>query len=92
LIPVDTSGRVLELIILLEDLWQAEPELARVYPLFLVGREVTRVLEVASNNVGAMKRRNREREVSSRCVAKRVALRVVRLPCHSASQAVLTVA
>ena len=65
LLPVDTAGRVLELIILLEEFWQSEPELARAHPLFLCGREAHQMLEIAANNVAAMKRRIREREEST---------------------------
>ena len=76
LVPVDTAGRVLELVMLLEEFWQAEPDLARVHPIFLCGREVTQVLEIAANNVVSMKRRNRERDVTSRCVRACVRERV----------------
>ena len=69
LLPVDSAGRVLELVILLEEFWQSEPELARAHPLFLCGQEAHRMLEMAANNVIAMKRRIREREDSARCVA-----------------------
>ena len=66
LLPVDSAGRVLELIILLEDFWTSQPELARAHPLFLCGKEAPRMLEMAANNVVAMKRRIREREDSTR--------------------------
>jgi hypothetical protein len=51
--------------VLLEEWWEAEPELARSHRLFLCGREVSALLEVAANNVVSMKRSNRE-EVTSR--------------------------
>ena len=68
LLPVDSAGRVLELIILLEEFWQSDIELARAHPLFLCGREAHRMMEVAANNVVAMKRRIREREDTTRSV------------------------
>ena len=71
LMPVDTSGRILELVMLMEAFWQSDPELARAHPIFLVGREVAAVLELAANNVVSMKRRNRERDGNSRFVALR---------------------
>ncbi len=64
LVPVDTAGRALELLMLLEDFWAANADLARAHPMFLCGREVARVLELAGNNVASMKRRNRERDAS----------------------------